>query len=129
MPGILVCSNFVISVCMFIVLKALLISSATVIVHVGGAIWLNTLATVLFNVCSSVTSVEFCTHVAYHYVCSLLCKEKGFSPVSAITERKGGPKGPMWLRCLIFSLSGPCELLCLFCFIASWTCVVVSVML
>ena len=32
-PAILVCSSFLISVCMFIVLKALLISSATVIVR------------------------------------------------------------------------------------------------
>ena len=36
-PGILVCSSFYyISVCMFIVSKALLISSATVIVRAGG---------------------------------------------------------------------------------------------
>ena len=34
--------------------KALLISSATVIVRAGGTIWLNPLATVLFNVCSAV---------------------------------------------------------------------------
>ena len=53
-PGILVCSNFLISVCMFIVLKALLISSATLIVCAGGAIWLNPFATVLFTVCSPV---------------------------------------------------------------------------
>ena len=33
--GILVCSSFLISVCMFIVSKALLISSATVIVRAG----------------------------------------------------------------------------------------------
>ena len=45
-PRILVCSNFLISVCMFIVLKALLISSATVIVCAWGAIWLNPFATV-----------------------------------------------------------------------------------
>ena len=31
--------------------KALLISSATVIVRAGGAIWLNPFATVLFSVC------------------------------------------------------------------------------
>ena len=31
-PGMLVCSNFLISVCMFIVSKAFIISSATVIV-------------------------------------------------------------------------------------------------
>ena len=35
-PGILVCIRFLISVCMFIVSKALLISSATVIVRAGG---------------------------------------------------------------------------------------------
>ena len=54
-----VCSSFLISVCMFIVSKALLISSATVIVRAGGAIWLNPFATVLCCVCSAVT-VECC---------------------------------------------------------------------
>ena len=34
--GMFVCSSFLISVCMFIVSKALLISSATVIVRAGG---------------------------------------------------------------------------------------------
>ena len=58
-PGILVCSSFLISVCMSTVLKALLISSVTVIVCAGGAIWLNPFATVLFSVCSAVT-VECC---------------------------------------------------------------------
>ena len=53
-PGILVCSSFLISVCMFIVSKDLLISIATVLVHSGWAIWLNPFAMVLFNVCSSV---------------------------------------------------------------------------
>ena len=38
-----------ISLCMFSVSKALLISSATVIVRTCGAIWLNPLATVLFS--------------------------------------------------------------------------------
>ena len=37
-PGMFVCSSFLISVCMFIVAKALLISSATVIVRAGVAI-------------------------------------------------------------------------------------------
>ena len=50
-----ICSSFLISACMFIVSKALLISIATVIVHTGGAIWLNLFATVLFSVCSAVT--------------------------------------------------------------------------
>ena len=58
-PGILVCSSFLISVCMFIVSKALFISSVTVNVRTGGAIWLNPFATVLFTVCSAVT-VEWC---------------------------------------------------------------------
>ena len=53
-PGMLVCSSFLISLCMFIVLKALLISSATVIVRAGGSIWLNPFATVLFIVCNAV---------------------------------------------------------------------------
>ena len=60
-PGIFACSSFLISVCMFIVSKALLISSTTVIVRAGGAIWLNPFATVLFRVRSAVT------------VCRVLC--------------------------------------------------------
>ena len=59
LPGMFVCSRFLISVCMFSVSKALLISSATVIVRAGGAIWLNPFATVLFSVCSAVT-LEWC---------------------------------------------------------------------
>ena len=39
--------------------KALLISSATVIVRAEGAIWLNPFAMVVFSVCSAVT-VECC---------------------------------------------------------------------
>ena len=34
---------------------------------------------------------------------------------------------PICLRCLMLTLSGPMELLFLLCFIAAWTCVVVSV--
>ena len=58
-PGMFVCSSFIISVCMFIVSTALLISSSTVIVRAGKAIKLNTFATVLFSVRSAVT-VERC---------------------------------------------------------------------
>ena len=57
--GMLVCSSFLISLCMFIVSKALLISNATVIVRAGGAIWVNPFSTVLFIVYSAVT-VEWC---------------------------------------------------------------------
>ena len=80
-PGMFVCSSFLISGCMFIVSNDLLISSATVIVRAGRAIWLNPFATVFRSVC----------------------------------------RGPMCFRYLIFNLSGPCELLFLFYFIASWT--------
>ena len=34
--------------------------------------------------------------------------------------RNASPRGPMCLRCLMFNLSGPCELLFLLCFISSW---------
>ena len=59
-PGIYwVGSSFLISVCMFIVSKDMLISSVAVIVRPGGAIWLNPFATVLFNLFNAVT-VECC---------------------------------------------------------------------
>ena len=35
--------------------------------------------------------------------------------------RNASPRGPMCFKCLMFSLSNPCELLFLLCFIASWT--------
>ena len=35
--------------------------------------------------------------------------------------RNASPSGPMCFRYLMFSLSGPCDLLFLLCFIASWT--------
>ena len=65
-PGMFVCSSFLISVCMFIVSKALLISSATVIVRAGGAIWFNPFTTVLFSVCNTII-VECCVL----YPCSM----------------------------------------------------------
>ena len=77
--GMFVCSSFLISVCMFIVSKPLLISSATVIVRAGEAIWLNPFATVLFSVCSAVT-VEYCfvvpvLHGFVWYVCCYVRKK------------------------------------------------------
>ena len=35
--------------------------------------------------------------------------------------RNASLRGPMCFRCLLFNLSGPCKLLFLLCFIASWT--------
>ena len=76
-PEMFVCSGFLISVCMFIVSKALLISSATVIVCAGGAIWLNPFATVLFSVCSAVTVECFVPvlHGCVWYVCFYVRKK------------------------------------------------------
>ena len=54
-PIMFVCSSFLISVCMFIVSKAFLISRGTVIVRAVGAIWLDPFVMVLFSVCSAVT--------------------------------------------------------------------------
>ena len=59
-PGMLVCSTFLISVCMFIVSNALLILIATASVRAEGAIWLNPFVTLLFNVCSAVTVLYPC---------------------------------------------------------------------
>ena len=53
--GFYVCCSNCVGVCG----RALLISSATVIVPEGGAVLLNPFATVLFHLCSSVT-VECC---------------------------------------------------------------------
>ena len=50
---------------MFIVPRALLKSSATVIVRAGRAIWFNPFATVLFNVCSG------CVWYDYHITLQL----------------------------------------------------------
>ena len=51
-----------------------------------------------------------------------------FSDMLYMLVRYASPSGPMCLRCLMFTLSGPVELFLLW-FIATWTCVVVSVML
>ena len=35
--------------------------------------------------------------------------------------RIASPRAPVCFKCLMFNLSGPCELLFLLCFIVSWT--------
>ena len=87
-PGMFVCSSFLITVCMFIVWKGLLISSAPVIVRAGGAIWLNPFATV----CSVVT-VECCDL----YPCCM--GVFGSSPVS-LQFLRGGIWAGMRYPCL-----------------------------
>ena len=52
-----------------------------------------------------------------------------FSDVLYMLVWYASPSGPMCLRCLMLTLSGPVELLFLLCFIDAWTCVVVSVRL
>ena len=52
-----------------------------------------------------------------------------FSDVLYMLVRYASPSSDMCLRCLMLTLSGPVKLLFLLCYIAAWTCVVVSVML
>ena len=90
-PGMFVCSSFLMGVCMFIVSKALLILSATVIVRAGGAIWLNPFATVLFSVCHACHGRMLCfvpvLHGCVWYVCCYVRKNALLQCLS-ITERR-----------------------------------------
>ena len=51
---------------------------------------------------------------------SLLCFGMG-TMLANMLVRNTSPRGPMRFRYMMFSLSGPCELLFLIYFIASWT--------
>ena len=58
------------------------------------------------------------------YVSQLPCVRYYVFVKSSFKHTREGMRvqvGPMCFRCLIFNLSGPCELLFLLCFIASWT--------
>ena len=88
---LLVCSSLLISVCMFIVSNALLISSAAVTVGAGGVICLNPFATVLFNVCSAVTVECFILYPCCVGVCGMfpvMLGRRHFSNVLTITEMR-----------------------------------------
>ena len=52
-----------------------------------------------------------------------------FSDMLYMLVMYASPSGPICLRCLMLTLSGPVELLFLLCFIATWACAVASVML
>ena len=52
-----------------------------------------------------------------------------FSDMLHMLVRYASPSGRMCLRCPMLTLSGHVELLFLLCFIATWTCALVSVML
>ena len=71
---------------MFIVSKALPISSVIVIVRAGGAIWLNSFATALFTLCS-VGTVECCVLLrgSVWYVCCFV-RKKALLQCLAINE-------------------------------------------
>ena len=56
--------------------------------------------------------------LANFHVCGIMFL---LSAVFNILVRNASPRGHMCFRYLIFSMSGPCELLFLLCFIASWT--------
>ena len=56
--------------------------------------------------------------LANFHVCGIMLVLRA---VFNILVRNASPRGLLCFRCLIFNLSGPCELLFLLCFIASWT--------
>ena len=58
------------------------------------------------------------TMLANFHMCGIMLVLRA---VFNMLVRNESPRGPMCFRCLMFNLSGPCELLFLFCFIASWT--------
>ena len=58
------------------------------------------------------------TMLANVHMCGIMLMLRA---VFNILVRNASPRGPMCFRCLMFSLSGPCELLCLLSFIASCT--------
>ena len=58
------------------------------------------------------------TMLANFHICGIMLVLRA---VFKMLMRNASPRGPMCFRCLMFNLSGPCELLFLLCFIASWT--------
>ena len=66
------------------------------------------------------------TMLANFHMCGIMLVLRA---VFNMLVRNASPRGPMCFMYRMFSLSGPCELLFLLCFITSWTRVVVSVML
>ena len=58
------------------------------------------------------------TMLASFHMCGIMSVLRA---VFNMLVRNASPRGPMCFRCLIFNLSGTCELSFLLCFIASWT--------
>ena len=58
------------------------------------------------------------TMLANFHVCGIMLVLR---TVFNMLVGNASPKGTMCFKCLIFSLSGPCDLLISLCFITSWT--------
>ena len=72
----------------------------------------------LYAVPFSLLGFGMWTMLANFHMCGIMLVLR---PVFNMLVRNASPRGPMCFRCLMFSLSGPCELLVLLCCIASWT--------
>ena len=74
----------------------------------------------LYEVRLSMSLLEFGmgTMLAIFHMCGIMLVLR---TVFNMLVRNAIPRGPTCFRCLMFNLSGPCELLFLLCFIASWT--------
>ena len=74
----------------------------------------------LYEVLLSVSLLGFGirTMLANFHVCGIMFLLRA---VLNILVRIANSRGPICFRSLIFNMAGPCELLFLFCFIASWT--------
>ena len=66
----------------------------------------------------SLLGVRLGTMLAYFHMCGIMLVLRA---VFHMLVRNASQRGPMCFRCLMFNLSGPCELLFLLCFNASWT--------
>ena len=58
------------------------------------------------------------TMLANFHMCGIVLVLRAFFNMLV---SNASPRRPMCFRCLMFNLSGPCGLLFLLCFIASWT--------
>ena len=71
----------------------------------------------LYEVPLSLLGFGVGTILANFHMCGIMLVLRA---VFNMLVRNASPKGPMCFRCLMFILSGPCELLFLLCFIVSW---------
>ena len=72
----------------------------------------------LYEVPLSMSGFGIGTMLANFHMCGIMLVLRA---VFNVLVRNASPRWPMCFRCMMFSLSGPYELLFLLCFIASWT--------